>query len=177
MNWTDEPATDCQIRHLQQLGCKPDHPLTKGEAAHLIRDYEEHPGRIKTARESAVAEADPHEALHLHEAVEQARVAATTGVPGPARSSQPLDQAMTRRQEFWQDTCREPPTMHHRSAQVFDLYMKHGCRFLTPTTEQAQEILDALDAAMATWDRDYPHLFYQTLEMNFPSLVARHSGI
>jgi hypothetical protein len=30
--------------------------------------------------------------------------------------------------------------------------------------------LDALDAAMGSWDRDYPQLFYQALELNFPEL-------
>jgi hypothetical protein len=64
--------------------------------------------------------------------------------------------------------------MQARSASTLDLYMKHGCRFVTPTHEQVQEILDALDVASPFWDRDNAEIFYQTLELNFPELV-RHA--
>jgi len=43
-----------------------------------------------------------------------------------------------------------------------------GLRQVAP--DQAQVILDALDAAMGSWDTDYPQLFYQALELNFPEL-------
>jgi hypothetical protein len=60
--------------------------------------------------------------------------------------------------------------MQSPSLQVFDLYRTFGCRFVAPTADQAQVILDALDAAMGSWDTDYPQLFYQALELNFPEL-------
>jgi hypothetical protein len=66
--------------------------------------------------------------------------------------------------------------MHVVSTQVSGLYKRYGCRFAIPTHEQAQVILDALDSAMALWDRDYPELFYETLELNFPELVRHHQG-
>lgn len=173
MNWTDEPATESQLRHLSQFGYEPDHPLTKGEAAHLIRDYEEHPEWQGATKEVGLLEITKHEAYHLRVEVEQVRQGVGgVGARGLPNSTQALKQAMARRQEFWRDTCREPSAMQCRSAQVFDLYMKHGCRFLTPTNEQVQEVLDALDGAMPAWDRDYPHLFHQTLELNFPTLLA-----
>ena len=63
---------------------------------------------------------------------------------------------------------------HARSAPVLGLYMKYGCRFVPPTHDQVQEVLDALDAASPVWDLDNTQLFYQTLELNFPELV-RHA--
>jgi hypothetical protein len=60
--------------------------------------------------------------------------------------------------------------MQSPSLQVFDLYRTYGCRFTAPTQEQVEEIVNALDGAMLFWDRDYPQLFYQALELNFPEL-------
>ncbi len=155
---SNEPATENQLRRLSRLGYAPDHPLTQGDAEHLIEHFEQRP-----EQPGGSAQAMFHEAHDLRLAVEAARQS----------NAQDLAAAIARRQQFWMDTCREPSNMHSRSAQILELYMKHGCRFLTPTTEEAQEILDALDAAMLFWDRDYPQLFYQTLELNFPSLVNR----
>jgi hypothetical protein len=77
------------------------------------------------------------------------------------------------RQEFWLDTCREVTQMHIGSPQVLDLYRSFGCRFCVPTHEQVQHVLDALDGAVASWEKLYPRLFFETLELNFPELV-RH---
>ena len=77
------------------------------------------------------------------------------------------------RQEFWIDTCREVTQMHIVSQVVLEHYQKHGCRFAVPTRQQVQDVLDALDAAMPKWEKEYPELFYQTLELNFPELVRR----
>ena len=63
--------------------------------------------------------------------------------------------------------------MRIASMQVFELYQNYGCRFFTPDTGHVQEILDALDAAMPSWDRDHPEIFYQALELNLPHLLRR----
>jgi hypothetical protein len=86
----------------------------------------------------------------------------------PSRSSDPAE-----RREFWLDTCREVTEMHHASARVLELYRQYGCRFCVPTHSEVQEVLQALDTALANWEREHPELFYQTLELNFPLLV-RH---
>jgi hypothetical protein len=80
----------------------------------------------------------------------------------------------TERQAFWVDTCREISGMKIVSQQVIELYRLHGCRFCAPTQQQAQYVIEALDAALPQWEQVHPELFYQTLELNFPELV-RHS--
>ncbi len=77
------------------------------------------------------------------------------------------------REEFWADTCREVTHMHVGSAQVRELYREFGCRFETPTHEQVQSVLSALDSAMPGWDKTYPRLFYETMQLNFPELLRR----
>jgi hypothetical protein len=109
------------------------------------------------------------EAYQFRLAVEHARRAVSSSQNRrDADAERELQSAMARRQRFWMDTCCEPTQMRHRSEEVIALHMKHGCQFITPTAEQAQEILDALDTALASWDREHPDLFFQTLEMNFP---------
>jgi hypothetical protein len=171
MNWTDQPATECQIGHLRQLGYAPDHPLTKGEAAHLISDFEANPEAALTFAQSGVRATTKEEAHALRATVDIAKRAVAEG-PGDRaeRAKGELGLAVAKRQMFWVNTCRDPVQMQSPSPQVFDLYRNHGCRFIAPTREQAQEILDALDAAMPVWDRDHPQLFYEMLELNFPEL-------
>ena len=95
-----------------------------------------------------------------------------TAIQGqPERSVSHLSK--TERQEFWADTCREMREMRLGSQQIIDLYRKFGCRFCTPTLEQAQHVIGALDTAVPAWETTYPELFYQTLELNFPELVRR----
>ena len=74
---------------------------------------------------------------------------------------------------FWTDTCREVNEMRSRTPAIMELYQKHGCRFLAPTHEQVQAVLNALDLAIRGWEELHPELFYQALELNFPELV-RH---
>ena len=90
------------------------------------------------------------------------------------RPAQPVPARSTERQEFWADTCREMREMRLGSQQCIELYRKFGCRFCTPTLEQAQHVISALDSAVPAWETTYPELFYQTLELNFPELV-RHA--
>ena len=171
MNYSDQPATECQISHLRQFGYAPDHPLTKGEAAHLISDFEEHPEGARTWADSGIRATAKDEAHALRATVETAKRAVAEGKGEQAeQAKRELGLALAKRQLFWLNTCCDPAQMHSPSLRVFDLYRTYGCRFVVPTLERVQEILEALDAAMPFWDRDYPQLFYQALELNFPEL-------
>jgi len=169
MTWADEPATETQVKRLQQLGWAPDRVLTKREATSLINQYEDRPSRAREKPRFAGSEA-----AGLREAVENARRALASSDPAEGVTSDELEQALGRRQEFWLDTCREVTQMRLTSQQVLSLYQKFGCRFFTPTREIVQGIFDALDAAMPVWDTVHPDIFYKTLELNFPDLV-RHA--
>jgi hypothetical protein len=171
MSWTDQPVTESQISHLRQLGYEPEHPLTKGEAAHLISDFEADPKAALTFTERGVRTTTKDEAHALRATIETAKRAVAEGTEGQAeKANRELGLAIAKRQVFWVNTCRDPGQMQSPSLQVFDLYRAYGCRFIAPTQDQAQGLLDALDAGMPFWDRDYPQLFYQALELNFPEL-------
>jgi hypothetical protein len=175
MNWTDQPATDCQISHLRQFGYAPDHPLTKGEAAHLISDFEYNPEAARTWADSGGRAIVKDEAHALRKTVEAAKRAVAEGKGESAEQAKhELGVAVAKRQLFWLNTCCDPAQMQSPSLRVFDLYRTYGCRFVAPTSEQVQELLEALDTAMPSWDRDYPQLFYQALELNFPELRRSH---
>jgi len=171
MNWTEQQATECQVSHLRQLGYAPDHPLTKGEAAHLISDFEANPGAAAGLTQSGPGAPLKEEALALRAMVETAKRSLAEAKGDEAQQARfELGLALAKRQVFWMNTCRETRQMQFPSLLVLDLYRTFGCRFLAPTADQTQVILDALDAAMVSWDRDYPQLFYQALELNFPEL-------
>jgi len=171
----NDPATESQINVLRQLHYEPDHALTRVEAAHLIGDLRrrrDHPtATIGAPRISPSVENRPHD---LRASVKRTRQeVANATMAELARCEYAFAAAVQTRQEFWMDTCREPTEMHTRSAQVWELYMKHGCRFVQPAREQVQEILDALDSGLPDWDKDHVELFYKTLELNFPGLLRR----
>ncbi len=173
MSWKDEPATEIQISRLRQLGFLPEHPLTKGEAAHLISHHDS--SFAKTSGTATTTHETPgsfveFEAYQLRASVESARHTVFQSDNNATKVEEHLDTAMARRQNFWIDTCREPAQMQLRSPEILDLHMKFGCQYVPPTHEQTQEILDALDVALPSWDKDHPELFYQTLELNFPEL-------
>jgi hypothetical protein len=171
MDWTDEPATEGQLSSLRGLGYQPVRPLTKGRAADLIRGFEEHPLRQQASAENGEREITKREAHLLQQAVEEAGRAVQEATKDQVAELQHiLFLATAKRRDFWIDTCRDPPQMRVRSVQVLDLYMRYGCRFVEPSGEQVQEILNALDLLIPLWDRHNPDLFYQTLELNFPEL-------
>ncbi len=168
----DEPATESQLDQLRRLGFEPDGPLTKGEAAYLLNDLRHRPEAQATAHNPA-PQALP-EAYQLRLAVEHARhLAERVGPREAERFNADLRCAITRRQDFWLDTCCDPSQMRAHTSEILQLYRQYGCQFVNPTREQVGEILTALDAAMPTWDRDQPDYFYQTLELNFPELRRR----
>jgi len=176
MNWTEQPATRKQIRYLKRVGYKPDHLLTKSEAADLITKFggPAQAQQLTTLVETPGVDRTKHEAYELRLAVEKAKQQVESGDEYTAANAQlDLALAVSRRQRFWIDTCCDPRQMQGASGQVLDFYRKFGCRFDMPTSKAAQEILTALDLAMPTWDRDHPALFYQTLELNFPQFLRR----
>jgi len=160
MDRSEQPATDIQLKRLQQLGHQANQLLTREEASRLIREMENH----NTAPR----------AFELRKQLEHVKLA----LAGALREEEPmleaqLDELRSQRREFWINSCREPSQMRDTSNQVLELYMKYGCRFTVPSFEQAQEVLDALDSVMPAWDGEHPELFYGTLELNFPELLKR----
>jgi len=157
--------------YLRQYGYVSDRPLTRTEAAALIRNYK-HPAAAKP--ELINIDDSAHEAYRLRLEAENARRALDTArlsSSGIDECQIELARAVSRRQIFWLDTCREAREMTRASVQILDLHARYGCRFSPPSHAQAQVVLEALDAVMPVWDRDHAELFFQTLELNFPYLV------
>lgn len=138
----------------------------------MISWFERHRANPASPGEAALHEKAGPEAylLRLAAAHRKRAFALAQGDTGESLGPEP-DAALVRRLEFWLDTCREVTQMRQPSNQVLELYKQHGCRFFAPKPSEAQEILDALDSAMPSWDIEHPALFYQTLELNFPVLV------
>ena len=160
MDRNEQPATEIQLKRLQQLGHQANSLLTREDASQLIRQIE---GHHPISR-----------AFELLKEFESVRIAWA----GALKEEEPelearLEDLRVLRREYWTDSCREPAQMHEASNQVLGLYMKYGCRFTVPSFEQVQEVLEALDSAMPDWDAEHPELFYSTLELNFPELVRR----
>ena len=173
MNWMEGPATWKQLRYLSQHGVKPERALTKAEASELIRKHGGDPEKLIVAVENAPLQKLPEaNAYQLRTCVETARQAlAAPGAAAKDKLHHELAMAISKRQEFWLDTCRDVRKTFTATAQAHELYQKHGCRFATPMVKHVQHILDALDSAAPFWDKEHPELFYQTLQLNFPELV------
>jgi hypothetical protein len=195
MDWNDGPATEQQLLRLKAHGFVITRPLTVTEAARLIRQYNKHsegpadpspPRPVATApqappparaqgwqsRPQELSESARMHVFRLRAAVENASRAMAASPDGPNVRAD-FAATTTARREFWTDTCRSSREMQLGSVQVFEFYQNCGSRFVAPTADQVQQVFDALDAAMPTWDKDHPELFYQTLELNYPELV-RH---
>src|SRR5215813_11929647 len=102
MEWADAPPTWKQLKYLKQLGYTPHHRLTKKEACELIVKLG---GKLDEVKPDAPAFTPPSPQVQAYEfrvAVEKARQTQSNG-----QSAQALADAMTRRQEYWVDTCRE----------------------------------------------------------------------
>ncbi len=167
-------------------------PLTRTEAARIIRECRRNPAQPVTPKPQSVSaapsdlspspvitgslvelsESTRMKAHGLRTAYEQAKQALAT-TPNAPNVRADAASATNGRQLFWLDTCREVREMQLGSMPVFELYQRYGCRFFAPTHEQVQEVLDALDAALPSWDGEHPELFYQTLELNFPQLLRK----
>lgn len=170
MQLTDEPATEMQISTLRKFGYQPDHPLSRGEAAQILMNYQHAPAPVPP--EATPPHLTPHHPHYLRKCVEEVKLRLRQASPDIRDAvEQEYQSAVSMRQEFWIDTCREMTQMQLAWPEIRSLYQVQGCRFATPNREQTQEVLDALDAALTSWDKDYPQIFYQTLELNFPQLL------
>jgi hypothetical protein len=174
MDWENEPATWKQLRYLKQSGYKPDKRLTKTAAEELINSLGGQVAPPPPVPQVVVQPASKLDAHILRTDVEKAaRAVSEARRESFQKYQQDLALAISKRQMFWIDTCRDPTRMQAACGQVLDLYRKQGCRFEAPSNKQVQEVLSALDSAMPSWDRDHPEVFFQTLELNFPELVKR----
>jgi len=202
MDWTEDPATEQQITQLKKLGFVVGARLSLTEAASLIRQYKKNPPHALTpsiqkrgasisgsspsqaqlpnshSRDNSRGESATTRACHLIDAAGAEAHPVSTLHPTPHVEADAAS-SVSNRLEFWLDTCRDVKEMGLGSVQVYELRQKYGCRFVAPSREQVQDILEALDAAAPAWEREHPEMFYQTLELNFPALVraaAAHSG-
>src|SRR5262249_53334216 len=146
-----------------------------------IREYQNHPPETASIKHRAPSTRVPGKegdfsesmvmrAYQLHVSVATSRTALAK-LPQAANARADFDLAISQRQKFWTDTCREVSEMQFDSVHAHELRQRFGQRFLAPSTAQIQNILDALDAATPMWDKDHPELFYETLALNFPELV------
>ena len=174
MDWENEPATWKQLRYLRQHGHTPDRHLTKTAAAELIQGMGGQVAVSMPTPEVFVPNLPQTEAYQLRSAIEQALKAVADARRETLHAAeQTLAIAISKRQMFWIDTCRDPTRMQAACGQVLEFYRKYGCSFEAPSHKQVQEVLSALDGAVPFWDRDHPGLFYKTLELNYPDLVKR----
>ena len=177
MDWTDEPATWRQLKSLRELGYNLNRRLTKIEAADLLRSLGGKPDLGVTAV-TAIQEKPRLGPYQLRQKVEEAqRVIIMAGRTKTEKMEHELADAVAERQEFWIDTCLGVGKGQVACAKIPEFYQEYGCRFETPSRNDVQYILDALDQAMPQWEKDHPELFYQTLELNFPALVRRPKGL
>jgi hypothetical protein len=176
MDWSDEPATWRQLKSLKELGYTLERRLTRVEAAEIIHNLG---GKPEVALSAAAVQEKPKiSPLQLRHKVEQIkRDLAVAGWSKTEKMAQDLKAAMAERQQFWIDTCHGVPQGQVASLEIPELYQKFGCRFHAPSRNDVQYILDALDQAMPSWDKDHPGLFFQTLELNFPAVVRRPKGL
>jgi hypothetical protein len=174
VDWQNEPATWKQLRYLRQHGHKPDRHLTKTAAAELIQSIGGPVVSEPPPPEVVLQQLPRQDAYLLRQEVEQAgRTVSEARADRIHGAQQGLAIAISKRQMFWIDTCRDPTRMQAACGQVLDFYRKYGCQFEAPSNKQVQEVLSALDSAVPFWDRDHPALFYQTLELNFQHLSKR----
>ena len=164
MNLTQQPATETQLNYLRQHGVEPGHVLSRAEAVELIRNLGAHGA-------AGAGAAQLETPFPLRQAVARAMSALASASPANLDQCQrDLERAKKEREGFWLDTCKGTTLMANCTQLVHDLYRRKGCLFCVPVSRQAQDVLNALDGAHPSWDRDHPEIFYQTLELNFPEL-------
>jgi hypothetical protein len=110
MDWQDEPATWKQLRYLRQNGYKADRHLSKTAAAELDCQYG-WPDRLTAGSPRRNPSANPLPKMHTCLGWQSRRL------PEPARmhdgiiyktAQQDIALAISKRQMFWIDTCRDP---------------------------------------------------------------------
>src|SRR5215472_5200242 len=127
MNWPNEPATESQLSRLRELGYSADCPLTKGEAASLIRVLEPVPATEAEGGGTSGQEVVTHTPYALRLSIEHTRRAvAEAEADQIGRLQCSFASVIAKRREFWADTCRDPGQMKARSSSTLELYMKQG---------------------------------------------------
>ena len=170
-DWSSVPATEKQLAYLRLFGYTPEGSLTKQQASDLLSDLEQDPEWCRVRDENRRRQADESFKEHLAKRRTHLAHYLHLGCDAAARESKSdLRDAKRERLNFWKDTfdLRERIS---ENWQADDLHEQYGSHYKMPTAEQIQAILDALDKHSPTWDIDYPHAFYSTLQTNFPELV------
>src|SRR5579883_1031510 len=152
MDFENEPATWKQLRYLRQHGHKPDRHLTKTAAAELIQSMGGTLAATIPDPAVIVSHLQRNDAHQLRTEVENALKAVADARKETLMSAeQALAIAVSKRQTFWIDTCRDPTQMQAVCGQVLEFYRKYGCRLEAPTHKQVREVLSALDTAVPQW--------------------------
>jgi hypothetical protein len=177
MSWKDDPATEKQLNYLKQFGFVPEHAMTKGEASALISQFSEDPGRQRVRDDNQAGDREANMAYGLRIECESAKRELDAAGKGEIRDAKMfLRDAQNERLDFWQKAL-QPPDGGEVYQQPIKLYLGYGYRFKMPSSKHLQDILDALDAESATWDKDMPERFFQTLELNFPDLLRKNPNL
>lgn len=174
-----EPATEKQIKYLSVFGYVQTGPLTRQEASELLSRFEEDPEHLEIRAENNALQMrrqmefdSTHAAQVLHEIFAKAADELKHAQQGEITDArEEFKEATKQRITFWKDTFREPAESTGEWEQSFELFEQYGHRFKVPSTKQITEILAALDEKAPTWDTEFPHVFYQTMELNFPQLL------
>jgi hypothetical protein len=173
--WKFQPADKKLLLLLEMNGVTTSEPLTAGQASDLLAQISEARDRQRWERADESTRQrilrDKCLASYLRADYEKAKQTLAAAKEcndeaGIDEAELDLELAEEDRLNFWRSTFDE--NGYDAGNQTFDLYYSHGFRFKIPTQNQIESILEALDAASATWDRESPELFYEVLELNFP---------
>ncbi len=111
-------------------------------------------------------------AYQLRLAVEAAERALSENPDRPGGRAD-VHSAIAARQRFWLDTCRDGFDLEAACPQAIEFHDHIGLRYFPPSWDEVAEVLAALDCGLPGWDKEHPELFYETLKLNYPSLL-RH---
>ncbi len=130
------------------------------------------PERVAPVAGGSITDNARRYALQLRLVVETAELGLAENPNRPGGRAD-VHSAISARQRFWLDTCREGFDLQAACPEAIEFHDCYGARYFPPTWDEVAEVLTALDGAMPGWDNDHPELFYETLKLNFPSLL-RH---
>jgi hypothetical protein len=179
ITWRKAPAHVEQLAFLARFGYPLEGRLTRGRASDLIVEIVDDAARWELViPDKPAGKVNPQarkcKAYRAHEdctaAIEKLRNANLDEM-GTAKAALAL--ALKKRLQFWRQRFRDfwAGDAYADWIQATDLYSNYGRRFKLPTAEQITRVLSALDEKRPNWDRDYPQLFFETLELNYPELI------
>jgi uncharacterized tellurite resistance protein B-like protein len=186
------PATEKQLAYLNLFGFVPDRPLTIVEASALIEQFSGDPERQKVRDGNYVNQKlkdyddlNTNQAFYMRNDIDEAKRELEKAEEDDTNDAEAIvdyvenvEYVRNCRLDFWADTFDLPVNIQYgtyRQCSVYEqktkFYLANGYRFELPAPEQIQVVLDILDADSATWDKDMPESFFQTLEHSFPQLL------